>query len=200
MPARAPIGLETAQDRLERLNKPVFAPKLDLDIPEGYAPVSEKPIEAPVEAVENIPNQPTDELPLDILEGYSVVSDDELTPDILDGYEVVGEAPVDTPVSEFIGEDGLVGLPVGVDAYTYSQNDMSERDELYNPIFDYVEDRFGIQAVQDKSRADIVDTFLNSRRGVAGGNTIRGVSEIDFLMDVKDEPERLLKAGKACYL
>ena len=135
MPARAPIGLETAQDRLERLNKPVILSSIDLDIPEGYAPVSQKPIEAPVEPVENIPSEPTDELPADLLEGYSVVSD-ELDDDLLDGYEVVSERPVATDMSQFIGDDGLVGLPVGVDAYSYSQNDMSERDELFNPISD----------------------------------------------------------------
>jgi hypothetical protein len=197
MPARAPIGLETAQDRLERLNKPVFTPNLDLDIPEGY---TQRAVEAPVEAVDTISSEPTDELPDDLLEGYTVRVDDEEEDDFLAGYTARGEesSSITTDVvQEFIGDDGLVGLPVGVDAYTYSQNDMSERDELYNPIFDYVEDRFGIQAVQNKSRADIVDTFLNSRRGVAGGNTVRGVSEIDFLMDVKDDPERLLKAGKA---
>ena len=94
MPARAPIGLETAQDRLERLNKPVFSPSIDLDIPEGYAPVSEKPIEAPVEAVEDISTEPTDELPPELLEGYSVVSD-ELGDDLLDSYEIVGESPVE---------------------------------------------------------------------------------------------------------
>ena len=33
MPARAPVGLETAQERLERLNKPVFSPSTDLEVP-----------------------------------------------------------------------------------------------------------------------------------------------------------------------
>lgn len=198
MPARAPIGLETAQERLERLNKPVFSPNTDLDIPEGYTVRSEEPVEAPVEPVDDISSDTTESF----LEGYTARSDeDDEEDDFLAGYTARGEDPIEmsmeTQVSEFIGDDGLVGLPIGVDAYSYSQNDMSERDELYNPIFDYVEDRFGLQAVENKSKADIVDTFLNSRRGVAGGNTIRGVSEIDFLMDVKDEPERLLKAGKA---
>lgn len=200
MPARAPIGLETAQDRLERLNKPVFTPNLDLDIPEGYTERSQEPIEAPVEAVDTISSEPTDELPDDLLEGYTVRADDEEEDDFLAGYTVRGEESSDITtgvVQEFIGEDGLIGLPEGVDAYSYSQNDIAERDELYQPIYEYVEDRFGIQAVKDKDREDIVDTFLNSRRGVAGGNTIRGVSEVDFLMDVKDDPERLLKAGKA---
>lgn len=196
MPARAPIGLETAQDRLERLNKPVFSPSLDLDIPEGYAPVSEKPIEAPVEAVENIPSEPTDELPADILEGYSVVSD-ELDDDLLSGYEVVGEAPVDTQMSSMLDDDGLVKLPQGVKAFTYSQDDMSERDELFNPINDFVKARYGIQAIENRSREEIVDTFLNNRRGVSAGNSIKAIAEVDWLMDAKKDPEKLLTAGKA---
>ena len=196
MPARAPIGLETAQDRLERLNKPVFSPSIDLDIPEGYAPVSQKPVEAPTEAVEDISTETTDELPPELLEGYSVVSD-ELGDDLLDGYEIVGESPVDTQMSSILDDDGLVKLPKGVEAFTYSQDDMSERDELFNPINDFVKARYGIQAVENKSREEIVDTFLNNRRGVSAGNSIKAIAEVDWLMDAKKDPEKLLMAGKA---
>ena len=108
----------------------------------------------------------------------------------------VGAAPsMETAVTPT--EGGLVGLPEGVEAYTYSEEDLSARPELYNPIYMFVEDRYGMQAVHNKSREDIVNTFLNNRRGNAAGNSIRAISEVDYLMDVKDDPDRLLKAGKA---
>ena len=90
----------------------------------------------------------------------------------------------------------LIGLPEGVVAYSYSQDDIAERDELYNLVYDAVLDRYGKQAVYKKSRADIVDEYMNNRRGNAAGNSVRVISEVDYLMDIKDDPERLLTAGK----
>lgn len=91
----------------------------------------------------------------------------------------------------------LIGLPTGVEMGSYSENDISERPELFNPVYEFVEDRYGLQAVEGKSREDIVDTFLNNRRGNASGNSIRALSEVDYLMDIKEDDQRLLKAGKA---
>tara|TARA_R110000744_G_scaffold379642_1_gene498235 strand:+ start:589 stop:4251 length:3663 start_codon:yes stop_codon:yes gene_type:complete len=102
------------------------------------------------------------------------------------------------PAEELPATEGpLVGLPVGVKANTYSENDLSENEVLYNPIFDYVKDRYGSQAVRGKDRADVVNTFLNNRRGNASGNSVRAFSEADYLIDIRKNNERLLKAGKA---
>lgn len=95
------------------------------------------------------------------------------------------------------GEGSFVGLPSSVKAYTYSENDLSKNEDLYNPIFDYVKDRYGSQAVRGKDRADVVNTFLNNRRGNASGNSVRALSEADYLIDIRNDNERLLKAGKA---
>ena len=120
----------------------------------------------------------------------------DVSSDVPEWAKPVGAAPsMETAVTPT--EGGLVGLPEGVEAYTYSEEDLSARPELYNPIYTFVEDRYGMQAVKNKSREDIVNTFLNNRRGNAAGNSIRAISEVDYLMDVKDDPERLLKAGKA---
>ena len=91
----------------------------------------------------------------------------------------------------------LIGLPTGVEMGTYSENDLSARPELYNPVYEFVEDRYGLQAVEGKSREEVIDTFLNNRRGNASGNSIRAISEVDYLMDIKEDDGRLLKAGKA---
>ena len=195
MPARAPIGLETAQERLERLNKPVFSPSTDLEVPTWMKLIEEEPEvapEAPVEAEES------DELPswMRLVEE----EEEELTelPSWMRLVDVEETSPIETVESSSpLDDDGLVKLPVGVEAFTYSQDDMSERDELFNPINDFVKSRYGIQAIENRSREEIVDTFLNNRRGVSAGNSIRAIAEVDWLMDAKKDPEKLLTAGKA---
>ena len=118
MPSRAPVGLETAQDRLERLNNPVIQQSTNLEIPkwavvdvEEAPEIPSEPQRAPVEAEEipswAIPDSEEEEVP-------SWAISDDSTSDL------------DVQMSQFIDDDGLVGLPVGVDAYSYSQNDMSE--------------------------------------------------------------------------
>ena len=162
--------LEDDQDRINRIASPTSQPAVDLQIPEWARPIQQKvaPVAAPTPISSDIPEWAKP------LESAPVMGTDV------------------TPT-----ETGLVGLPEGVEAYTYSENDLSTRSELYNPIYEYVEDRYGKQAVYGKAREDIVNTFLNNRRGNASGNSIRAVSEVDYLMDVKDDPARLLKAGKA---
>tara|TARA_R110002096_G_scaffold68483_9_gene165265 strand:- start:2525 stop:6175 length:3651 start_codon:yes stop_codon:yes gene_type:complete len=190
MPARAPVGLETAQERLKRLTTPVNQSNIDLEIPEWAStaqPVPEVAPEAPQELVESeeipewaIPTSSAEEVP----EWAKPIqmSSDELRAD--EAYSL-------------IDDDGLVGLPQGIKAYSYSENDIAENEALFNPVRDYVADRFGDQAVKDVSNEEVVNKFLNSRRGMSSGNSLRVVSEVDYLMNVKDDPERLLKAGKA---
>jgi GH24 family phage-related lysozyme (muramidase) len=160
--------LEDDQERINRLASPTIETNPEVSIPEWAQPVQ----------LQEDPS--VQETPSDIPEWAQPV-----TP----GLSPIGTQ--DTP------PEGLVGLPEGIEAYTYSENDLSERPELYNPIYEYLEDRYGKQAVKGKSRSDVVDTFLNNRRGNAGGNSVRVISETDYLMDAKDDPARLLKAGKA---
>ena len=81
---------------------------------------------------------------------------------------------------------------------TYTQSDMVENDSMFNIIENYMLDRYGIQSVEGKERDEIVENFLDNRRGVSGGNTIRGLTEIDYINDIKKDPERMAKA-KAAY-
>lgn len=160
--------LEDDQERINRIASPTTKTTSDDEVPEWAIPVQRD--EASVA-------KPT---PSDVPEWATPVDR--------------GPTPVraeDTP------PEGLVGLPEGIEAYTYSEDDILDKPELYNPIYEYVEDRYGKQAVHNKSRSDVVDTFLNNRRGNAGGNSVRVISETDYLMDIKDDPSRLLKAGKA---
>lgn len=172
--------LEDDQDRISRIATPTNQPTMDLQIPEWAQPSQPEPV------------QP-------IQQEVAPVAAPTPTPtlsDVPEWAQPVSAAPsMETAVTP--PENGLVGLPEGVEAYSYSENDMSERPELYNPIYQFVEDRYGKQAVNGKDRSEVVNTFLNNRRGNASGNSIRAISEVDYLMDVKDEPDRLLKAGKA---
>tara|TARA_R110002167_G_scaffold272074_1_gene478607 strand:+ start:7190 stop:10801 length:3612 start_codon:yes stop_codon:yes gene_type:complete len=121
------------------------------------------------------------------------------TPTTVDSNVPEWAAPMRQTVAQEAPRDPnqLVGLPKGVEMGSYSENDISARPELFNPVYEFVEDRYGLQAVEGQSREDIVDTFLNNRRGNASGNSIRAISEVDYLMDIKEDNGRLLKAGKA---
>lgn len=82
-------------------------------------------------------------------------------------------------VQEQIAADPAINIKMP-EPGTYSQDDMSENDDIYKIIREYMFDRFGLQAVRNKSREEVVDKFLNNRRGVAAGNTVRGLNEFDF--------------------
>ena len=192
MPARAPIGLQTDQERLKQLNTSINTPSIELEIPQGYTAAPQEPIEAPVEAPSSVPegwSTTPPESPQEAPEGWTTTPP-ESSQGIPEGWST-GSNEFEPTV------EGLIGLPQGIKAYTYSENDLAENESLFNPVRDYVADRFGDQAVKDVSNADIVNKFLNSRRGMSSGNSIRVVSEVDYLMNIKDDSERLLKAGKA---
>ena len=107
---------------------------------------------------------------------------------------------VEPSMSAAVGDSGTAFnglLPSGVEPGSYSENDLIERPELYNPIFDFVKDRYGRSAVSNKDRAEVVEMFLENRRGNAAGNSVRAISEADYLMDAKENPEAMLKVGKA---
>ena len=52
-------------------------------------------------------------------------------------------------------------LPEGVEPGSYSENDMSKNPELFDIVFEYMSNRYGLQAVENKSNKDIVNKFLN---------------------------------------
>jgi hypothetical protein len=78
----------------------------------------------------------------------------------------------------------------------YSQNDLV-KDEFFYPIKDYMVDRFGSQYEQEDDREKVVDQFLNNRRGVAGGNSVRAVAEYSFLNEISGDEDAMARTGKA---
>lgn len=83
------------------------------------------------------------------------------------------------------------------EAGAYTQDDMATNDVLYSIIEKHVLDRSGIQEIKDKTREEVVDTFLQNRRGVVGLNTVRGLNEYDFIEDIQNDPDKLARAGQA---
>jgi hypothetical protein len=61
-------------------------------------------------------------------------------------------------------------------------------------------DRYGDESLIDKSRDSVVDSFLNNRRGVVSGNSVRGLSEMDYINDIKDDADKKVRAAKAYQL
>jgi len=99
---------------------------------------------------------------------YIDLTDDQL----VEKYSAKTGIQVMFPDSEITTAQGL--LP---EAGTYSQDDMVG-DSIYPIIEDYMLDRYGTQSVQGRSKEDVVDMYLNNRRGVSVGYTVRGLSEM----------------------
>ena len=90
-----------------------------------------------------------------------------------------------------------IGLP---EAGTYSENDMSEDDNMFSVVEAYMIDRYGKRYVERQSKDNLVDAFLNNRRGVSGGNSVRNLEETRFLNKIQDDPVKMARAGKAYKL
>jgi len=89
-------------------------------------------------------------------------------------------------------------LPEDVKPGSYSPDDFYTDDKLYDAILPYMRDRIGSVQVDQMERGDVIEKFLNSRRGVAmSGNSIRVLNEMDYLNDIEDDAEKLENAGRA---
>ena len=124
-----------------------------------------------------------------------------VAPNVFDQFDEQ-ESPVDSNV--FDQFDTEVETPVESNALpeagTYSQNDMADNDQMFGIVKNYMIDRYGPQKVEGENRADVVDMFLNNRRGVSAGNTISGLKEIDYVNDIKSDSSKLATAGAAYQL
>ena len=92
-------------------------------------------------------------------------------------------------------------LPEGVEAGSYSPDDLAGDDRLFGVIKTYMTDRMGTKAVSNLSKQELVDTFLQSRRNVAMAGNMWSVGyEMDYLSKIQDNPERLKEAAQAYVL
>lgn len=117
----------------------------------------------------------------------------------------VSKPPVDEGVADYSGVlsdiSTRVAIPTEVPTQdisqeTYSEKDLKE-DKFFYPIKDYMVDRYGSHFEGNEDRDDIINKFLNTRRGVAGGNSVRAVAEYSYLNEISEDQEKLARAGKA---
>ena len=100
----------------------------------------------------------------------------------------------------FNGEEIEEAKPLLPEAGTYSQDDIAEDDYMYSIAEGYMKDRYGSVSTEGKTRESVVDSFLNNRRGVVAGNTVRGLSEMDYVNDIKDDADKKARAAAAYKL
>lgn len=116
----------------------------------------------------------------------------------LDSYlssSIVPKTP-EQVAQEQVSKDPVTGYELP-EAGTYSQNDIVENEDLFSITKAYMTDRYGSSFVEQSSREDLVDSFLNNRRGVAGGNSVRGLEEMRYLNKIEDDPVKIARAAKA---
>lgn len=85
-------------------------------------------------------------------------------------------------------------------AGSYTQDDMVEDDQMYSIIERYMSDRYGPLSIEGDDRTTVVDKFLNNRRGVAAGNSVRALSEIDYINDISEDKTKKANAAAAAAL
>jgi len=90
--------------------------------------------------------------------------------------------------------------PALPEAGTYTQDDIVENDYAYSIVEGYMRDRYGDESIKDETRESVVDSFLNNRRGVVSGNSVRGLAEMDYINDIKDDADKKARAAKAYQL
>jgi len=89
-------------------------------------------------------------------------------------------------------------MPKGIEPGSYSPDDLVTNDRLYNSILPHMIDRHGIKRINAASREEVVDMFLNNRRGVAmSGNSVRVLAEVDYVSGISEDKEKLRNAGVA---
>ena len=110
-------------------------------------------------------------------------------------YDQLDEEPTVNPYDQL--DEQTVVQSSSLEAGTYTQNDLSKNEDLFQPVQKYMRIRYGDQAVDGVEREELVDNFLNSRRGVAAGNSVRGLSEIDFLNSISGDAESMAATGSA---
>ena len=182
--------------------QPTPAPTPVQDAP---APVSNfsslRPVEPEEEAVSNFSSlRPVED-------GAFSPSEDSPFPDYYEGYARMGEQMAADVLAEREAKAATEAerveyvhkmLPEGVKPGSYSPEDFYTDDKIYNAILPYMEDRIGSIQVDEMERGDVIEKFLNMRRGVAmSGNSVRVLNEMDYLNDIEEDAAKLENAGRA---
>ena len=150
-----------------------------------------------------IRNQNTDTLDSSIFDSIG----SSLAPEVkLDGsiFDSIGSGiglstvPVDPYAAQEEVDHVAALMPKGIEPGSYSPDDLITNDRLYNSILPHMIDRHGVKRINAASREEVVDMFLNNRRGVAmSGNSVRVLAEVDYVSGISEDTEKLRNAGVA---
>lgn len=91
---------------------------------------------------------------------------------------------------------GSVHEKVALPTKPYTEDDLLQ-DEYFNPILNYMSDRYGVDNIRHKDRREVVEKFTNNMRGFSAGNSIRAFSEVRYLNSLEENDPRLARAGEA---
>jgi hypothetical protein len=160
------------------------------------------------ESVEALPvaepaSTPVSEPVVEESPSYRFIPDEESEPSA--SYRFIPDAESEPVVEEatsyrFVPDETVNAydslLPVGVVPDSYSEDDLVG-DTYYPHILAGMKDRYGIQAVEGKSREEVVDRWLNNRTGVYLTNSTRVLSETAYMMDVvkSEDSDRMQVMG-----
>ena len=118
--------------------------------------------------------------------------------DNLPGENPFDNLPEEDSSVDLLEENPFDNLPEeDITLTNYTQDDLVNNDELFSSIKDFISLRHGTQAVDGKDRETIVDRFMNNRRGVASGNSVYGIGELDFLREIRGDQNANVVTGKA---
>ena len=93
-----------------------------------------------------------------------------------------------------------LAIPEGWEAGEYTPDDLSKR-EFLDVIEPFLKDRYGDGVLDGLSAEETAELFLSNRRGNAmAGNSLKVLTETNYISNIKESREKLLTAGKAYAL
>ena len=213
-----PVNVAAEKDELGNIVDNVAESVKALPVAAPASPAVEAPAEPPV--AETVTKEPTSALsgftPIEetVSIEEAIAADKENDPGFYNetGMQMIasfGEASarqekkkqkIDTEFEELHAAYVKTLLPDGTKPGSYSENDIVKDDKMFNIAYDYMDTRYGLQAVEGISREELVSDFLDARRGEYLGNSIRVLTDYDYLNDKKEDGDTLDKIGAGYVL
>ena len=213
-----PVNVAAEKDELGNIVDNVAESVKALPVAAPASPAVETPTEAPV--AETVTKEPTSALsgftPIEetVSIEEAIAADKENDPGFYNetGMQMIasfGEASarqekkkqkIDTEFEELHAAYVKTLLPEGTEPGSYSENDIVKDDKMFAIVEEYMDTRYGLQAVEGISREELVGNFLDARRGEYLGNSVRVLTDYDYLNDKKEDTDTLEKIGAGYVL
>ena len=188
-----PVATPTAAPVTEPVEEPVAEPVVEEapDALSGFAPI-EEPVSMEEAIAEDEESDPSffSETGMQMTAAFGEAS----------AKQEKKKQKIDTEFEELHAEYVKTLLPDGTEPGAYSENDIVKDDKMFGIVEEYMNTRYGLQAVEGLSREELVGNFLDARRGEYLGNSIRVLTDFDYLNDKKEDTDTLEKIGAGYVL